>query len=97
MKHWETAAQAGSAIIDMSGALDAEKHAVVLAPWVQHSVDALNLQTPVAVPAHPAALVLAVLLGQIRLGSAVRAAFARCLNLPPNTGAARWMSCISRR
>ncbi len=79
LKHWETAAQAGSAIIDMSGALDVEKHAVVLAPWVQHSVDALNLQTPVAVPAHPAALVLAVLLGQIRLGSAVRAAFATVL------------------
>ncbi|MFL6429436.1 MAG: Asd/ArgC dimerization domain-containing protein [Acidobacteriaceae bacterium] len=79
LKHWETAAQAGSAIIDLSGALDAEKHAVVLAPWVQHSVDALNLQTPVAVPAQSAALVLAVLLGQIRLGSAVRAAFATVL------------------
>jgi aspartate-semialdehyde dehydrogenase len=78
-KHWETAARAGSAIIDMSGALDTEKQAVVLAPWVQHSIDALNLQTPAAVPAHPAALVLAVLLGQIRQGTAVRAAFATVL------------------
>jgi aspartate-semialdehyde dehydrogenase len=78
-KHWETAAQAGSAIIDMSGALDGEKDAVVLAPWVQRSTDALNLQTPAAVPAHPTALMLAVLLGQIRQASAVRAAFATVL------------------
>ena len=76
-KHWETAAQAGSAIIDMSGALDGEKDAVVLAPWVQRSTDALNLQTPAAVPAHPTALMLGVLLGQIRQASAVRAAFAK--------------------
>jgi aspartate-semialdehyde dehydrogenase len=78
-KHWETAAQAGSAIIDLSGALDTEKDAVVLAPWVQQSVKALNLQTPAAVPAHPAALMLAVLLGQVGQASAVRAAFATVL------------------
>jgi aspartate-semialdehyde dehydrogenase len=78
-KHWETAIRAGSAIIDLSGALDGEKDAVVLAPWVQHSTDALNLRTPAVVPANPAALLLAVLLGQIRQGSAVRAAFATVL------------------
>ncbi|HEY3989881.1 MAG TPA: Asd/ArgC dimerization domain-containing protein [Acidobacteriaceae bacterium] len=78
-KHWETAARAGSAIIDLSDALDAERGAVVLAPWVQHSVEALNLQTPAAVPAHPAALMLALLLSQVRKASAVRAAFATVL------------------
>jgi aspartate-semialdehyde dehydrogenase len=78
-KHWETAAHAGSAIIDMSGALDAEKDAVVLAPWVQHSTEPLNLQTPAAVPALPSALMLALLLGQVRKASAVRAAFATVL------------------
>src|ERR1700744_3960303 len=78
-KHWETAAQAGSAIIDLSGALDTEKDAVVLAPWVEHSAKALNLQTPAAVPAHPAALMLALVLGQVRQASAVRAAFATVL------------------
>src|SRR6201989_722036 len=45
-RHWETAAQAGSAIIDLSAALDTEKDAVVLAPWIKNSVDSLNLQTP---------------------------------------------------
>jgi aspartate-semialdehyde dehydrogenase len=78
-KHWETAVRAGSAIIDLSGALDTEKDAVVLAPWVQESVKPLNLQTPAAVPAHPAALTLALLLGQIRQASAVRSAFATVL------------------
>lgn len=78
-RHWETAAQAGSAIIDLSAALDTEKDAVVLAPWIKNSVDSLNLQTPAAVPAHPAALMLALLLGQVRQASAVRAAFATVL------------------
>lgn len=78
-KYWEIAAHAGSAIIDLSGALDTEKDAVVLAPWVQHSAEPLNLQTPAVVPAHPAALILALLLGQVRQASAVRAAFATVL------------------
>src|SRR6201989_362384 len=78
-RHWETAAQAGSAIIDLSAALDTEKDAVVLAPWIKNSVDSLNLQTPAAVPAHPAALMLALVLGQVRQASAVRAAFATVL------------------
>jgi aspartate-semialdehyde dehydrogenase len=78
-KHWETAVRAGSAVIDLSGALDTEKDAVVLAPWVQESVTPLNLQTPAAVPAHPAALMLALLLGQVRQASAVRSAFATVL------------------
>jgi len=78
-KHWETAVRAGSAVIDLSGALDTEKDAVVLAPWVQESVKPLNLQTPAVVPAYPAALMLALVLGQARLASAVRAAFATVL------------------
>ncbi|HEX6774039.1 MAG TPA: Asd/ArgC dimerization domain-containing protein [Acidobacteriaceae bacterium] len=78
-KYWEIAAHEGSAIIDVTGALDAEREAVVMAPWVQHSADSLNLQTPAVVPAHPAALVLALLLGQVRQASAVRAAFATVL------------------
>ena len=78
-KHWETASQAGSAIVDLSGALDMEKDAVVLAPWVQHSPVSLDLRTPAVAPAHPAALALALLLGQVRQASAVRSAFATVL------------------
>jgi len=51
----------------------------VLAPWVQESVKPLNLQTPAVVPATPAALILALLLGQVRQASAVRSAFATVL------------------
>ena len=78
-KHWETAARAGSAIIDLSAALETERDAVVLAPWIRSSVDLLNLQTPAVVPAHPAALMLALLLGQVRQATAVRDAFATIL------------------
>src|ERR1700749_5014989 len=56
--HWQTAARAGSAILDLSGALDTETDAIVLAPWVQHSTETLNLRTHAVVPAHPAALIL---------------------------------------
>ena len=56
-----------------------EKDAIVLAPWIRYSADALNLQTPAVVPAHPAALMLALLLGQVRQATAVRAAFATLL------------------
>lgn len=78
-KHWQAAVHAGSAVIDLSGALDTEEGAIVLAPWVQHSAASLNLQTPAVIPAHPAALMLALLLGQVRQVSAVRDAFATVL------------------
>jgi aspartate-semialdehyde dehydrogenase len=78
-KHWQTAAHAGSAILDLSGALDTEQDALVLAPWFDHSSALLNLKTPAVVPAHPAALMLALLLAQVRLASAVRTAFATVL------------------
>src|SRR6202045_1572382 len=78
-KHWDTATHAGSAIVDLSGALDTEKDAVVLAPWLPHTTEVLNLQTPAVISAHPAALMLAVLMSQIRQATAVRAAFATVL------------------
>jgi aspartate-semialdehyde dehydrogenase len=78
-KYWEAAAHAGSTIIDLSGALDGEKDAVVLAPWVQQAPEALDLRTPAVIPAHPAALALALLMGQVRQATAVRSAFATVL------------------
>jgi aspartate-semialdehyde dehydrogenase len=62
---------AGSAIVDLSYALENELGATIRAPWVQRQlgqVNALDLQPGPAVVAHPTALVLALLLG--RLGSA---------------------------
>ena len=58
--------RAGSAIIDLSGALDMEKDAVVLAPWVQESVKPSTCRHPLRCRRHPAALMLALLLGQVR-------------------------------
>ena len=78
-RHWELAAQAGSAIVDLTGELDAEQGAAVLAPWVQRAAEGLDLRTPAVVSAHPAALTLALLLGQVAQASAVRSAFATVL------------------
>jgi len=78
-RHWETAAQAGSTIIDLSGALESEKDAVVLAPWLEYAPEALHLRTPAVIPAHSAALALALLMGQVRQATAVRSAFATVL------------------
>jgi aspartate-semialdehyde dehydrogenase len=78
-KYWETATHAGSAIVDLAGALETEKDAVVLAPWLPHTAEMLNLQTPAVISAHPAALILAVLMSQIRHATAVRSAFATVL------------------
>jgi aspartate-semialdehyde dehydrogenase len=78
-KHWEAAAQAGSTIIDQSGALESEKEAVVLAPWLEHAAHTLHLRTPAVIPAHAAALALGLLMGQVRQASGVRSAFATVL------------------
>ncbi len=78
-KHWETASHAGSAIVDLSGALETEKDAVVLAPWLPPAAEALDLRTPAVIPAHPAALALALVMAQVRQATAVRSAFATVL------------------
>ncbi len=89
-KHWEAAARAGSSIIDLSGALDREAGAVVCAPWVQNqstgngqragiAPPALDLQTAAILPAHPAALALALLLSRLQGAGAVRSVSATVL------------------
>jgi aspartate-semialdehyde dehydrogenase len=65
---------AGSAIVDLSYALENEPGATVRAPWVQRElgqVNALDLEPGPAVVAHPAALVLALLLERLRSASPV--------------------------
>ncbi len=78
-RYWEAAAHAGSAVLDLSGALDDVPGAVVLAPWLEPSATGLDLQTPAVVPAHPAALALGLLLAQVRVATGVRSAFATVL------------------
>jgi aspartate-semialdehyde dehydrogenase len=64
--HWKTALQAGSTVLDLSGALDQEPGVLVRAPWLAGNDVSADLFTPAIVPAHPAALALALLLERIR-------------------------------
>ncbi|HWH57631.1 MAG TPA: Asd/ArgC dimerization domain-containing protein [Terriglobales bacterium] len=81
-KNFKQVQAAGSAIVDLSYALENEPGATIRAPWVQRQlgqVDALDLQPGPAVVAHPAALVLALLLGRLRATSPITKAVATVL------------------
>jgi aspartate-semialdehyde dehydrogenase len=73
-KNWKTARNAGSAIIDLSSALEDEPDAVVRSPWIERQLgQALvpELQPGPAVLAHPAAVVLALLLLRVQKATPV--------------------------
>jgi aspartate-semialdehyde dehydrogenase len=80
-KHWREALRAGSTVLDLSGALDQESGVVVRAPWLGSEAAAVDLFTPAVVPAHPAALALALLLERLQQAAPVRFA-AATLMLP---------------
>jgi aspartate-semialdehyde dehydrogenase len=64
-KNWKTAHKAGSAIVDLSFALEDEPEAVVRSPWVERQLEQARtpeLQPGPVVVAHPASVVLALLL-----------------------------------
>jgi aspartate-semialdehyde dehydrogenase len=75
--NWKTARQAGSAIVDLSYALEDEPEAMVRSPWVERQLEQappLELQPGPVVIAHPAAAVLALLLLRVqRAGNIARA------------------------
>lgn len=63
-KTWKTARDFGSAIVDLSFALEDEPDAAVRSPWIERQLgqaQAPDLQPRPAVIAHPAAVVLALL------------------------------------
>jgi aspartate-semialdehyde dehydrogenase len=64
--HWKHALQAGSTVLDLSGALDQEPGVLVRAPWLDGNEVAADLFTPAVVPAHPAAVALALLLERLK-------------------------------
>jgi aspartate-semialdehyde dehydrogenase len=78
-RYWQAAVQAGSAVLDLTGALDEEPDTVVMAPWLERSAESLSLRTHAVVPAHPASLMLALMMGQLQQATAVEAAFATIL------------------
>ena len=74
-QNWKKAQKAGSSIIDLSYALEDEPEAEVKAPWIQRQLGQMltpELQPGPAVIAHPAAVVLALLLLRIQKAAAVK-------------------------
>lgn len=78
-RHWHTALGAGSTVLDLSGALDQETGVLVRAPWLGTEAAAVDLFTPAIVPAHPAALALALLLERLQQAAPLRFAAATVL------------------
>src|SRR5277367_3214765 len=84
-RHWQAALRAGSSIVDLSGGLEGEPGVLVCAPWLQEAMGeaavaiAPNLHTPAVVSAHPAALVLALLLEGLQHLGAIRSVSATVL------------------
>ena len=78
-KYWREALRAGSTVLDLSGALDMETGVLVRSPWVGAQDVTADLFTPAVVPAHPAALALALLLERVQTAVPVREAAATVL------------------
>jgi len=77
--YWRQALRSGSTVLDLSGALDQEAGVLVRAPWLGSEAAKVDLFTPAVVPAHPAALALALLLERLQQVAPVRTAFATLL------------------
>jgi aspartate-semialdehyde dehydrogenase len=78
-QNWKTARNAGSAIIDLSSALEDEPDAAVRSPWIERQLGLAlvpELQPGPAVVAHPAAVVLALLLLRAQKAALVKRAVA---------------------
>jgi aspartate-semialdehyde dehydrogenase len=73
-KYWQAARRAGVSIVDMTYALVREKDVLVRAPWVAEVLSGMtgnvghepDLKTPAVVPAHPAALMLALIAARLQ-------------------------------
>jgi len=77
--NWKLARTAGSAIVDLSYALENEPAILVRAPWIERELGQaalLNLDSNAVMIAHPAAVTLALLLLRARKAGTVRRAAA---------------------
>ncbi len=78
-RNWKNVRDAGSAIVDLSYALENETGALVRSPWIERQLGQalpLDLQPHPAVVAHPAAVVLALLLLRAQKVSSIKNAVA---------------------
>ncbi|HEX7285774.1 MAG TPA: Asd/ArgC dimerization domain-containing protein [Candidatus Angelobacter sp.] len=74
-EHWKLAREAGSAIVDLSYALESEPGVPVSSPWIERELGAssgLDLESSAVVVAHPAAITLALLTLRARKAGTVR-------------------------
>src|SRR6266567_2247929 len=74
-RNWKQALKSGSAIVDLSYALEDEPDAALRAPWLERQLGQSftpELQPAPAVVAHPIAVVLALLLVRVRAAAPVR-------------------------
>ena len=78
-KYWRQALHAGSTVLDLSGALDQETGVLVRAPRLGSAAASADLFTPAIVPAHPAALALALLVERVQMAAPIRSASATVL------------------
>jgi aspartate-semialdehyde dehydrogenase len=81
-KSWKTARDAGSAIVDLSYALEDEPGAAIRSPWAERQLGqtpALELQPGPCVVAHPAAVTLALLILRAQKVGKLRRAIATVL------------------
>jgi aspartate-semialdehyde dehydrogenase len=81
-QNWKRARDAGSAIIDLSGALDEEAGATVRSVWLERERGQMwhpELQPAPCIVPHPAAVTLALLLLRARKAGAIRSAEATIL------------------
>lgn len=78
-KYWREALRAGSTVLDLSGALDAEAGVLVRSPWIGAQEVSADLFTPAVEPANPAALALALLMERVQQAAPVRQAAATVL------------------
>jgi aspartate-semialdehyde dehydrogenase len=86
LKHWKSAARSGASILDLTYALEGEPDVLVRAPWVREELNGQaagkanpDLKTPAIVPAHPAAVALALILLRVMKAGAVASAWATVL------------------
>jgi len=76
-KHWRMAREAGSVVIDLSYALQDEAGAIIRSPWIEHERGSgVERESKLIISAHPAAIVLALLLGRIERAGGIRRAVA---------------------
>jgi aspartate-semialdehyde dehydrogenase len=86
LKYWKSAQRSGASILDLTYALESEPDVLVRSPWVREELNGLSagktkpdLKTPAIVPAHPAAVALALLLLRLKKVGAVASAWATVL------------------